>query len=166
MFFSKRAFNALSSSSRCFGDNSVFVLTFFILVSFLLLCRVSRSFRNKSSKDMAFPHPKSRKDNYRNGDKPNNGGVIWNFFKRTINITEYRNAKEDVDRAKNRTFGGIFHDWLLTPFVTRSGGETRGITCRSRQNTNRPMGALRRMRQPQPDYAPPIPVQHPSLARR
>jgi len=58
---------------------------------------------------MAFPHPQSRKDNRRKGDIPNHGGVIWKFFKRTINITDYRNRKNDVNRAKNRTFGGIFH---------------------------------------------------------
>src|SRR5216683_2283052 len=71
---------------------------------------LGRSLRNKPSKDMAFPHPKSRKEHYRNDDKPNTGGVLWNFFKRTINITEYRNGKNDVNRAKNRAFGGIFHD--------------------------------------------------------
>src|SRR5206468_4281264 len=49
---------------------------------------LGRSLRNKSSKDMAFPHPKSRKEHYRNDDKPNTGGVLWNFFKRTINITD------------------------------------------------------------------------------
>src|SRR6266849_3717698 len=54
--------------------------------------------------------PKSRKEHYRNDDKPNTGGVLWNFFKRTITITEYRNAKDDVNPAKNRTFGGISHD--------------------------------------------------------
>ena len=48
---------------------------------------------------MAVPHPKSWKEHYRNADKPNTGGVLWNFFKRTINITEYRNAKDDVNRA-------------------------------------------------------------------
>jgi hypothetical protein len=62
---------------------------------------------------MAFPHPKSSKNKYRNGDKPNHGGVVWKFFKRTINITDYRNAKDDVNPAKNRTFGGIIHDWCL-----------------------------------------------------
>ena len=67
---------------------------------------LGRSFRNKSSKDMAFPHPKSRKDNYRKEDKPNSGGVVWNFFKRTINITECRSAKDNVNPAKNRTLGG------------------------------------------------------------
>ena len=71
---------------------------------------LGRSLRNKSAKDMAFPHPKSRKEHYRNDDKPNTGGVLWNFFKRTINITEYRNAEDEVNPAKNRTFGGIFHD--------------------------------------------------------
>jgi hypothetical protein len=59
---------------------------------------------------MAFPHPKSRKEHDRKEDKPDSGGVIWNFFKRTINITEYRNAKDDVNPANSRTFGGIFHD--------------------------------------------------------
>ena len=73
-----------------------------------VICSIllGRSFRNKSSNDMAFPHPKSRKDNHRKEDKPNSGGVLWNFFKRTINITEYRNAKDNVNAAKNRTFGG------------------------------------------------------------
>ena len=71
---------------------------------------LARSLRNKSSKDMAFPHPQSRKDHYRKKDKPSCGGVVWNLFKRTINITDYRNAKDDVNPAKKRTFGGIFHD--------------------------------------------------------
>ena len=66
---------------------------------------------------MAFPHPKSRKDHYRNGDVPNNGGVIWKFFKRTVNITDYWNAKDDVNPAKNRTFGGFSHDWFVNAFV-------------------------------------------------
>src|ERR1700732_5352397 len=70
------------------------------------------SLRNKSSKDMAFPHPKTRKEHYRNDDKPNPGDVLWNFFKRTINITEYRNAKDDVNPAKNRALGGIIHGRL------------------------------------------------------
>jgi hypothetical protein len=50
---------------------------------------------------MAFPNPKPRKENYEKEDKPNSRGVIGNFFKRTINITEYRNAKDDVNPAKN-----------------------------------------------------------------
>jgi hypothetical protein len=78
---------------------------------------ISRSLRNKSSKDMAFPHPKSRKEHYRNDDKPNTGGVLWNVFKRTINIPEYRNAKDDVNPAKNRAFRGLFHDLVCPPFI-------------------------------------------------
>src|SRR5258705_1629411 len=82
-----------------------------------VICSIllGRSFRNKSSKDMAFPHPKSRKDHYRKEDKPNSGGVVWNFFKRTINVTDYRNANDDVNPAKNRTFGGIIHLIHLLP---------------------------------------------------
>ena len=63
---------------------------------------------------MAFPHPKSRKDHDRKEDKPNSGGVLGNFFKRTINITEYRNAKDDVNPAKNRSFDALVHDSLLS----------------------------------------------------
>src|SRR2546421_1622334 len=71
---------------------------------------LGRFLRNKSSKDVAFPHPQSRKDHYRKEDKPSCGGVVWKFFKRTINIAEYRNAKDDVNPAKNRTFGALVHD--------------------------------------------------------
>src|SRR5438067_934208 len=67
------------------------------------------SIRNKSSKEMAFPHPQSRKDNYRKGHKANNGGVVWKLFKGTINVTDYRNAEDDVNRAENRMFGVVSH---------------------------------------------------------
>ena len=77
---------------------------------------LSRS-RNKPSKDMAFPHPKSRKQHHRNDYKPNTAGVLWNFFKRTINITEYRNAEDDVKPAENRTLGDLFHDYAVPPFI-------------------------------------------------
>ena len=59
---------------------------------------------------MAFPHPESRKEQYWNEDKPDTVGVLWKFFKRTIDITEYRNAEDDVNPAKNRTFRRFFHD--------------------------------------------------------
>jgi hypothetical protein len=59
---------------------------------------------------MPFPHPKSRKDNYGNGDIPDNGRVIWNLFERTINIADYRDGKNDVNPAKNRAFSGVIHD--------------------------------------------------------
>ncbi len=38
--------------------------------------------------------------------KPSSGGVVWDFFKRTINVTEYRNGKDKVNPAKHRTGGG------------------------------------------------------------
>jgi hypothetical protein len=37
-------------------------------------------------------------------------GVLWNFFKRTVDIAEDRNAENDVNPAKNRTLAGFFHD--------------------------------------------------------
>jgi hypothetical protein len=52
---------------------------------------------------MVFPHPKSRAKNYGKEDKPNSGRVVWNLFKRTIDIADYRSAKDNVNRAKNRT---------------------------------------------------------------
>jgi hypothetical protein len=59
---------------------------------------------------MAFPHPKPRKEHYRKEHKPSSGGVIWNFFKRTINITDYRNAADDVNPTKNPMACDILHD--------------------------------------------------------
>jgi hypothetical protein len=58
---------------------------------------------------MAFPHPKSRSDKYRNEDEPSSGRVVWNFFKWTINISEYRNTEDEVNPAKNRAFGALLH---------------------------------------------------------
>src|SRR6266851_463540 len=69
---------------------------------------LSRSFRDKSSKDMAFPQPQCRNDHYRKEDKPSYGGTVWKF--QTDDITEYRDGKDNVNQAKNRTYGGIFHD--------------------------------------------------------
>ena len=57
---------------------------------------------------------KARKDNDREGDIPDNGGVIRKLLERTINITEYRNAEDHVNPAKDRTFGSITHH--LGPF--------------------------------------------------
>ena len=70
---------------------------------------LSRSLRNKASHDMAFPHPQSRKDHYRDEDKPSGGGVVGKVFERTINITKYRNAKDEVDPSTNRTLSDFFH---------------------------------------------------------
>ena len=73
---------------------------------------LSRSLRNKSSKDVALPHPQTRKDHYRKEDIPSREGIAWQLFKRTIDIAEYRNTKEDVNPAKNRTLGCTIHGRL------------------------------------------------------
>src|SRR5882762_2838585 len=66
------------------------------------------SLGEKSSNDVAFPHP--RKEQNRKKDIPNSGGVVWSVRRRIINVTEYRNAKDNVNPAIDRTFGGLFHD--------------------------------------------------------
>lgn len=73
---------------------------------------LGRSFRNKASKHMAFPHPQSRKDHHRNEDKPRCGSIVRKSLKRTINVTEYWNAEDQVNPAKNRTLGRSIHGRL------------------------------------------------------
>jgi hypothetical protein len=58
---------------------------------------------------MSFPHPKSREEEYRKEDKSNSGSVLWNLLKRTIDIADDRNAEDDVNPAKNRTFDALVH---------------------------------------------------------
>ncbi len=65
---------------------------------------------------MAFPHPESRNDNYRNRAKPNDESVVWQFCKRTINLTDYRDGKDDMNPAMNRAFGGFLHGWFVNLF--------------------------------------------------
>jgi hypothetical protein len=69
---------------------------------------------------MAFPHPKTGKDHCWHEDKPSRVGVLWNSVKRTVNGTEYRNAKDDVNPAKNRTLLGdlCFHDQVSFSMAT------------------------------------------------
>jgi hypothetical protein len=45
-----------------------------------------------------LPRDRSRKE-----DKPNSSGVLLNFRNRTIDVTEHRNAKDDVIPAKEST---------------------------------------------------------------
>jgi len=71
---------------------------------------------------MAFPHPQSRKNHDRKEDIPSWRGIAWKFFKRTIDITDDRNGKDEVNPSKNRPFGGFFHDeydLLDSRFLTR-----------------------------------------------
>jgi hypothetical protein len=90
-----------------------------------VICSIllGRSFRNKSPKDMAFPHPQSRKDHYRKEDIPSCGGIVWKFFKRTINITEYRNGKDDVNPTKNRGLKGMAGTTGLEPAASAVTGQ-------------------------------------------
>jgi hypothetical protein len=62
---------------------------------------------------MAFPHPQSRKENRRKGDIADDGSVIGKVFERAVNISDYRDAEDDVDPAQNRTFDGVAHNWFV-----------------------------------------------------
>src|SRR5262249_48861012 len=59
---------------------------------------------------MTFPHPKPRKEQHRKKDIPNTVCVVVSIQRRIINVAEYRNATDDVNPAKNRTFGCFRHD--------------------------------------------------------
>src|SRR5580658_673741 len=62
---------------------------------------VRRSLRNKSPKEIAFPHPKPRKEQHRKKDIPNAECVVVSIRRRIIDVTEYRNTTDDVNPAKN-----------------------------------------------------------------
>src|SRR5213080_4163680 len=77
---------------------------------------LGRALRNKPLKDMAFPHPKSRKDKCRNEDKPSSGGIVRDFFKRTINMSRYVSVNYDVKSFKISAFSAMVD--YLTTFTT------------------------------------------------
>src|SRR4029077_11197134 len=68
------------------------------------------SLRKKSSNDVAFPHPQPRKKQNRKKDIPDSGCVVLSIRRRIIDVTNHRNATDDVNPAKNRTLGSLFHD--------------------------------------------------------
>src|SRR5215469_11476661 len=99
---------AISSSIRC--DGFIGSLCLQILVPFSGSLLLGRSLRNKPSKHMALPHPQSGKEQYRKKEIPNTACVVLRIRRRIINVTDHRNATDDVNPAENRTLGGFFHD--------------------------------------------------------
>src|SRR5947208_11206098 len=87
---------------------------------------------------MAFPHPKSRKDHYRNEYIPRRESVLRNVLKRTIDIANYRNGKDDVNPAKNRTLHALAHDSPLTILSRPVGGSTPNCFAYSAFNRCQP----------------------------
>ena len=65
---------------------------------------------------MALPHPKSGSGEDRKEDEPNRWGVVRDLFKRTINVTNYRNGEDKMNPAKDGTFGGLANH--LFPFLS------------------------------------------------
>src|SRR5678815_1793219 len=60
---------------------------------------------------MSFPHPQACKDKDGNEDKSNKRRIIRDLVKRTIDVTEYRDAEHKVNPAKK----GACHD--VTPWI-------------------------------------------------
>jgi hypothetical protein len=98
MFFSKRACNALSSSSRCFADKSLFAFAPFIAISSSLIVSCyddlftpffSGQFLGPISSKrivdegdgLSHIHPS---DHDRKKDKPSGEGVLRNFVEPTV----------------------------------------------------------------------------------
>ena len=70
---------------------------------------------------MAFPHPQSREDHDWEEDVAGWAGVVGKFFKRAIDVAEDRDAEDDVNPAKDRTLGDIFHDDFVLHFLGERG---------------------------------------------
>ena len=54
---------------------------------------------------MAFPHPEAREDKQRDEDVPRSRGVLRDLLKRTVDVANDRNGKDEVNQAKNRALG-------------------------------------------------------------
>src|SRR5260370_17303796 len=95
---------AISWSIR--SDGFIGSLCLRILVPFSCessYCRsvlLGRFLRKKSSNDMAFPHPQSRKNKHRNEDKPSGGGVILKFGKNANKCNTDHNTTNAVKYAE------------------------------------------------------------------
>src|SRR5208282_5458048 len=103
---------------------------------------LSRSPRKKPANNVAFPHPQPRKEQDRKNDIANREGVVWSIRRRIINVTEYRNAKDNVNPAKNRTFSRFFHDsFSFFSEITTPGSRYQNSRLLSR--LRRPVGRFR-----------------------
>jgi hypothetical protein len=51
---------------------------------------------------MALPHPQTGKDHDRNEDIPGTRGVLRKFVEWTVDVTEYRDAEDQVNPSENR----------------------------------------------------------------
>src|SRR5882757_576785 len=107
-----------SIETALFMNSSSFVLKFSCARRWAQRPQVlGRVFRKQPPNPVAFPHPQSGKDHHRNEKIPSRPGIVWNLFKRTINIADDRNAKDNVNPAKNPTFGALLQNWLLHGFA-------------------------------------------------
>ena len=70
--------------------------------------------------NMAFPHPQPCEDHARKEDVAGGRSVAGKLFKRAVNVAQYRNAKQDMNPAENRTLSGTRHGRLREPVSYRT----------------------------------------------
>src|ERR1700679_3898584 len=70
---------------------------------------LDRPLRKQAANNMAFPHPKSRQHHGGKKDVSRGKGVIGKLIERAEDVAEDRDDQDQVKRAPNRTFGGLFH---------------------------------------------------------
>ena len=59
---------------------------------------------------MAFPHPQARSHEQRNEYIPCRRGVLRNPLKRAIDVSDDRNAEDEVNRSKYHALRGTIHN--------------------------------------------------------
>src|SRR5262249_17454625 len=71
-------------------------------------------------------------------DKPNERCVVWDLVERTVDITQNRNAEDEVNPAKKRTRDVLLYDFChdATPWIWSQ--------CRTALRIRRPVVASRR----------------------
>jgi hypothetical protein len=59
--------------------------------------KLGRSFCKEPAHDVAFPHPQTGKDHQGQEDVPDERRVVRQFLKRAIDVTDNRNADDEVN---------------------------------------------------------------------
>src|SRR6185369_14954317 len=73
-----------------------------------------RSSREQSSHHVPFPHPQTTCDNHWYGNVTYYWRIVWKLFKRTIDITNYRNSKDYMNPAENSTLRGTTYHLVVS----------------------------------------------------
>jgi hypothetical protein len=66
-------------------------------------------FGKEFSNGITLPHPQTREQNNRKVEIPEKGNVLHGFLRRPINVSNYKQAKDDVNPPEDRSFGVGVH---------------------------------------------------------